>query len=511
MADKPDGNGSQGKGRDYWLKYIDDHAVSLEEGMKHVVTNGAKISTGYAGASPLAFYDHIGEFVLKHDIRDVMVAAALLTKPFGFLYGGIDKSKDSVITMYKKFKAAEETRRRIRYLDGFMSPVTATRIPFIGRRSLYEAGYTSLYPYHFYQIEYFHDPLDGSGWATGCVAQVSLPDENGYCSFGPGCDAVQSIAKRILSRGGIKIMAIVNPNTPRTYGSPDDDNAVRCDDPNITAIVKDDTPLAAIPVDKHVEPARMNIAERAAELVPNGAFIQIGIGDISARTCESLMKKGWHGGEYSEMLPEGLLKLLENGNIERTFIQRGADREYVEGKANCTFAMGLQGSDFYKRLDYNRNVIFTPAKRLVVPEGFVNCWGINNSLSIDFNIQLTAECRGNNQYSGPGGLPAIANGLGRGPDGGSIICLPSTFRKGKKRMSTIVPTFEPGTNVTVPRHDLLGMMHRRCYIVTEHGVAQLAGKTIDGAIRELVAVADPEFRPWLKKQAWKRLRVVFPK
>jgi len=123
-----------------------------------------------------------------------------------------------------------------------------------------------------------------------------------------------------------------------------------------------------------------------------------------------------------------------------------------------------------------------------------NMVAINSALSVDLTGQITAEAIDHRVYSGTGGQTCYAIGALLSRGGRFISVLPSTTSNGK--LSRIVPMFNPGTAVTVPRNFA-------DYVVTEHGIARLMGKTLRQRVGELIAVAHPDFRPELRAAARK--------
>jgi len=126
-----------------------------------------------------------------------------------------------------------------------------------------------------------------------------------------------------------------------------------------------------------------------------------------------------------------------------------------------------------------------------------NFTSINNALMIDLTGQVSAETIGPRVYSGAGGQTVFAIASSYARDGRCITVMPSTSTVKGEKKSRVVPTLEPGTTITVPRTFVN-------YVVTEHGIATLGGKSLKGRAQEMISVADPDFRPELQREA-KRL------
>jgi acyl-CoA hydrolase len=117
---------------------------------------------------------------------------------------------------------------------------------------------------------------------------------------------------------------------------------------------------------------------------------------------------------------------------------------------------------------------------------------INASLQVDLLGQCGSESIGHLPYSGTGGQVDFVRAANRSRGGKSFIVLPSTAKDGT--VSRIVPTLAPGTHATTSKNDVN-------YVVTEWGVAQLRGKSAKQRAQALIAIAHPDFRPWLREEA----------
>jgi acyl-CoA hydrolase len=123
---------------------------------------------------------------------------------------------------------------------------------------------------------------------------------------------------------------------------------------------------------------------------------------------------------------------------------------------------------------------------------------INTTLEIDLTGQCASESLGHIQFSGTGGQADTARGAQESVGGKSIIALYSTYfnKKTQQEESKIVPFLTPGAGVSLQRNDV-------DYVVTEYGVAPMRGRTIKERVNNLIAVAHPDFRAALKKEAGK--------
>jgi acyl-CoA hydrolase len=304
--------------------------------------------------------------------------------------------------------------------------------------------------------------------------QVSPPDEHGYVSLGVGIDCTLTAARcaRI-------VIAEVNREMPRTLG----DTFLHIS--KISAIVETSHPLLELKCPPFT-PLQHRIAENVASLVPNGATLQIGIGGIPDAVLSCLRDRK-DLGVHSEMVSDGVISLIEAGVItgERKTIHRG--------KVVAGFVLGT------KRLFefIHENPIFEFHPTAYTNDPFViaqndKMVAINSAIQIDLTGQVCADSIGTRPYSGFGGQIDFVRGAARSKGGKPIIALPSTAKNGS--VSRIAPVLNPGAGVVTSRADV----H---YVVTEHGVAYLHGKTLRQRAEALIAIADPKFRGELEEFA----------
>jgi len=304
--------------------------------------------------------------------------------------------------------------------------------------------------------------------------QVSPPDEHGYVSLGVGIDCTLTAARCART-----VIAEVNREMPRTLG----DTFLHIS--KISAIVETSHPLLELQCPPFT-PLQHRIAENVASLVPNGATLQIGIGGIPDAVLSCLRDRK-DLGVHSEMVSDGVISLIEAGVItgERKTIHRG--------KVVAGFVLGT------KRLFefIHENPIFEFHPTAYTNDPFVvaqndKMVAINSAIQIDLTGQVCADSIGTRPYSGFGGQIDFVRGAARSKGGKPIIALPSTAKNGA--VSRIAPVLDPGAGVVTSRADV----H---YVVTEHGVAYLHGKTLRQRAEALIAIADPKFRGELEEFA----------
>ncbi|MBP8107563.1 MAG: 4-hydroxybutyrate CoA-transferase, partial [Caldilineaceae bacterium] len=228
------------------------------------------------------------------------------------------------------------------------------------------------------------------------------------------------------------------------------------------------------------------IAAHIAELIPNGATLQMGIGGIPDAVLLYLREKR-DLGIHTELLSDGVMTLIDEGviNNERKTIHRG--------KVVAGFILGSQ-----RLYDYvHDNPIFELHPQDYVNDPFViaqndNMIAINSAIEVDLTGQVCADSMGHRFYSGVGGQVDFVRGAARSKGGKPIIALPSTTKG--DTISRIVSALQPGAGVVTSRHDV----H---YVVTEYGVAALYGKSIRQRVQALIAISHPNFRADLTRFA----------
>ena len=334
-----------------------------------------------------------------------------------------------------------------------------------------EAGLFSFYP---------GDLHNGAPrWLSvhGCdvfIAAATPMDKHGYMKI-PLC----LIHEKAFLEAADRVILQINPNLPNIYG----DTEVHIRD--VDMVVEAATPLPYLPK-SHPDEVEQTIGSYIASMVNDGDCIQLGIGGIPDAAAMALMDK--HDlGVHSEMITNSMADLVEAGVITCR------KKNYMTGKMVGTFAYGTQ--ELYDLLDENPSMMMLRGETVNDPwvvarnDNFVS---INSCLSLDLTGQICSESIGSRQFSGSGGQADMAVGGAHAKNGRSIIAVASTKKNGT--ISSINAQLAPGSVVTLSRNEV-------DYVVTEYGIAPIRGRSVRQRVENLIAVAHPDFRAELRKDA----------
>jgi len=313
------------------------------------------------------------------------------------------------------------------------------------------------------------------------LIQVSPPDENGICCYGPSVDITKTAAENAQC-----VIAQINSHVPLTFG----DSFISVNE--IDMLVPYDEPLMEYPLEEITDEIR-EIGRYVAQLVDDGSTVQLGIGRIPHVVAECLKEKK-DLGIHTEMFTDGIIDLVKSGSVS------GIHKTVNRGKIIASFALGT------KRLfDFiNKNPMIELHPSEYVNDPFIisqhdNMIAINVALEVDMTGQVCADSIGYRFYSGIGGQVDFIRGASRSKGGKPIIAMPSTARNGE--VSRIVPRLSEGAGVVTTRGDV----H---YVVTEYGIADLHARNIRERAMNLISIAHPKFRNELLKAA-KKLHYVY--
>jgi acetyl-CoA hydrolase len=306
------------------------------------------------------------------------------------------------------------------------------------------------------------------------LISLSLPDEHGFCSFGVEVGTTKPAAESAKI-----VIAEVNKQMPRTLG----DSFIHVS--RLHHIVEVDYPLPDAPQGGSSE-RHLQVGRHIAEMIPDGATLQMGIGSIPDAVLKNL---GQHKdlGVHTELFSDGVIDMVKAGVITC------ARKTFHPGKIISGFLFGSQR--LYEFAHNNPIIELHPTDYVNDPFNIAQndrMVAINSALQVDLTGQVCADSIGPRIYSGVGGQVDFIRGAARSKGGLPIIAFLSTAKK--DTVSRIVPLLNKGAGVVTTRNDV----H---YVVTEFGVASLYGKTVRQRARELIQIAHPKFRDELTAAA----------
>ena len=366
---------------------------------------------------------------------------------------------DAVITD-KKYKdnfrinslfVSQNIRQAVNEGRGDYVPVFLSEIPILFRRGIL--------------------PLDVA------IVQVSPPDKHGFCSLGVSVDIAGTAVKTAKH-----VIAQVNPRMPRTWG----DGLVHVSELHAIVQAEEELPEVISPDSGGEIP--MRIGAHCAELIENGATLQMGIGSVPDAVLASL-KDHRELGIHTEMFSDGIIPLIESGVVTNQH------KKKHRGKTVTSFLLGSR--KLYDFVDDNPSIV-------VLNINYVNdtavirtnpkVTAINSAIEVDITGQVCSDSIGTYQYSGVGGQMDFVRGASLSEGGKPIIALPSVTAKGISRIAAFL---KPGAGVVTTR------AHAH-YIVTEYGIAYLYGKNMRQRAKALIDIAHPNHREQLERDAFER-------
>ena len=317
---------------------------------------------------------------------------------------------------------------------------------------------------------------DGTLPLDAVFLNVSPPDKDGYCSFGVSADLAVSALE--CAR---KVIVQINKSMPYSYG----DALIHVS--RIDAAVEVDDPLVEVPTAVPTE-TDSAIGRHIAELIPDGATLQIGVGGIPNAVLSAL-KDHQHLGLHTEAMTDGVLPLLESGVIDNS------QKTVCPGISVASLALGSKR--LYEYMDYRKDLLLKDVAWTNAPFRIARnpkVMAINSAVEVDLTGQVCADSIGTRIISGVGGQHDFMYGGSLSEGGKTFIAIPSMTEKGRSKIS---PVLTEGAGVVTTRHMVQ-------HIVTEYGVASLRGKSLAERARALISIAHPSVREELERAAYER-------
>ncbi|HPW98497.1 MAG TPA: acetyl-CoA hydrolase/transferase C-terminal domain-containing protein [Flavobacterium sp.] len=307
---------------------------------------------------------------------------------------------------------------------------------------------------------------------------VSPPDSHGYCSLGVSVEATVAAIENAKT-----VIAQVNPQMPRTFG----DGILHVSE--IDYLVEVNVPIFSheiTPFSKEEE----KIGEYVASLIEDRSTLQMGIGSIPNAALSKLIHHK-DLGLHTEMFSDGVIDLIENDVINCNY------KGTLRGRALATFLIGSKRLyDFVNDnpfIEMKESSMVNDTARIRKNPKMV---AINSAIEVDVTGQVCADSIGAKMYSGVGGQMDFIRGAALSHGGKAIIALPSITKKGESR---IVPFLKQGAGVVTTRS------HAQ-YIITEHGIADLYGKTLKQRMDSLIRIAHPMHQERIEKEYYEMLK-----
>ena len=406
-----------------------------------LIPHGATLVHGMASSEPPALLGAVADRVRSGDLKNLYVFSLL-----------------PMATAAKTILAPDIADQVFAY-TWFVSP---------SDRGTVKCGLCSFVPNNFHEVprlcSEFMD-IDTT------VTMVSPMDRAGYFTFGTVNDYISTAARHCK-----KLIVEVNEHMPRVFG----DSLLHISE--VDAVVEHNSPLLELSPSTPTDEDK-TVARQVAEMVPDGATIQLGIGGIPNAVCGFLDDRK-DLGIHSELFCPGMMDLVRKG------IVTGARKKPPPAQTRVHQCLGYPGKCTISSTTtrawktYPVSYINDPAV-IARNDRFIS---INATIEVDLLGQCNSEYLGNRQFSGTGGQLDFVRGAFNSKEGKSIIAFRSTAKNGE--VSRIVPSLESGAVVTVPRMDTQ-------YLATEYGIVQVKGKSTRDRALEIINIAHPQVPGWV--------------
>ncbi len=422
-----------------WVSKYKSKVISAEDAAK-VIKSGDNLIVQPGCAAPLELIRKMVD--RKDELEDVNIYHILVVGDLPYTKPGMEKH-----FKHKAFFIGGNARKAVNDGRAQFIPIFLSEVTLLFKKGILEADVALIH--------------------------VSPPDEHGFCSYGIDVGNIKTPAEKAKV-----VIAQVNPKMPRGLGN----SFIHIN--KIDYIVEHEENLMELPqVDPNASAETLkvfdDIGRHVAGLIEDGSTLQMGIGAIPDSVLKYMHDKN-DLGIHTEMFSDGIINLVLEGVVN------GEKKTLHQGKIIAGFVLGTQKS--YDFIDNNPIFEFHPQE--YVNDPFIisrndKMVAINSAIEVDLTGQVCSDSIGTKFYSGIGGQVDFVRGAAHSEGGKPIIALPSVTKDGK--ITRIVPTLKPGAGVVTSRGDV----H---YVVTEFGVANLHGKTIQERAQALIEISHPDFR-----------------
>lgn len=423
-----------------WYQHYGQRILTAEEAIE-LVKPGDRVFLGNAAAEPQTLLTELIEKVNKFENKNNIEITRFVSL----------KSMDKINSLENKINS------RSFFINS-------------SNRKFYDMGRVNYIPCFFSEIPRLLK--DKTLTVDVAMIQVSLPDNDGYCSFGVSVDYSRSLVESAQ-----RVFAEVNPQMPRTAG----DSLVHVS--KIGYFIPNNVPLIELTSPKF-GPVEKNIALKVNSLIEDGSTIQIGAGPVANAIIAALKNKN-DLGVHSDIISDGIIDLIDSGVVN------GKRKSLYRGRVVGSFLAGTR--KLYDFADNNPSIELYPIDYTNDPYTIgLNKKMVSISLStkVDLSGQVYTSATGQTMFNGTGGQVDFIRGASRSNGGKSIIALPSTLEGGK--LSSIVLQLDAGSAVSVLKEEI-------DYVVTENGIANLKGKDLNQRAKALIDIAHPDFQEYLKR------------
>ena len=425
-------------------KEYESKLTTAAEAVK-LVRSGDTVFIGASSSVAYALCDALGE--REDELEDVVLTSSQVIRPIRIMSGKNPKA----------FRAR----------TFFMS---------LQERNMYNQDLADFTTVHLSQVDIFFNETAPTDVA---FFEVSLPDENGYMSYGANNVSLGDLVKQKARN----IILQVNKHAPYVLG---EKNLIHVSEAD--AIVEADVELVELP-GVEVDDTINTISDYILDQIPDGACLQLGLGGVASAVGFGLTKKN-DLGAHTELMTDSMMELMKMG------VMNNSRKSYMPGKTVASFAFGSK--EMYQFLDHNEDMYFMPFTDVNNPVNIAkndNMISINTAMSIDLFGQVCADNIAGRQYSATGGQVDFVRGAQMSKGGKSFIAITSTMESKKTgRGSRIVSRFPVGTAVTTLRSDVQ-------YVVTEYGCVNLKRLSMRERALAMISLAHPDFRPQLMDEA----------
>ncbi len=404
---------------------------------------------------------------------DTIVHGMSIAEPPALLFAIADRAREDDLKELEIFSFLPQEHAAKTVLAPDLSDCIQAYSWFVSGsdRALVKVGLNYFVPIYLFQLPRL---LRDSMQIDVTITTVSPMDKAGYFSFGTANDYTSTAARHCK-----RLIVEVNENMPRVFGG----SLIHISE--VDAIVENHVPLLEM-IPPEPKPEDAIIGRYVADLVPDGATIQLGIGGLPNAVAQYL-ERHIDLGIHSELFVPAMVDLIEKGVVT------GRKKTLHPRKNVFTAALGTKR--MYEFMHDNPSMESYPSSYVLDPAIIAkndNMISVNSILEVDLLGQCNAEFLAGSEFSGTGGQLDFVRGAFGSHGGKSILAFYSTAKS--EEVSRVVPRLETGTAVSTPRMDT----H---YLVTEYGVVNLKGKSTRKRALDIISIAHPKFRDDLLREA----------